>query len=82
VRAHPEVKSKGNAAMYGMMAKIPFRGMVKGAVQKIFEDMYGPKPGAKPSAGPVEKFLEKNGEQVMAVLDRVEKARDFIRSMR
>lgn len=41
VRAHPEVKSRGNAAMYGMMAKVPVRSMVKSAVQKIMEGMYG-----------------------------------------
>ena len=34
--------SRGNAAMYGMMAKIPFRGMVKSSVLDIMEKMYGP----------------------------------------
>lgn len=40
VRQNPEVKSKGNAAMYGMMAKVPFRGMVKETVSKVLEQMY------------------------------------------
>jgi len=38
--AHPEATAKGNAAIYGMMARIPFRGMVEKSVRKIMEDMY------------------------------------------
>ncbi len=52
---HPEATAKGNAAIYGMMARIPFRGMVEKSVRKIMEDMYGnaqSKPVATPgSAG-------------------------------
>lgn len=33
--------AKGNAAIYGLMARIPFRGMVEKSVQKIMEEMYG-----------------------------------------
>jgi glutamate/tyrosine decarboxylase-like PLP-dependent enzyme len=40
-RAHPEASAKGNAAIYGLMARIPFRGMVEKSVKKIMEDMYG-----------------------------------------
>jgi glutamate/tyrosine decarboxylase-like PLP-dependent enzyme len=40
-KAHPEKTAEGNAALYGLMAKIPFRGMVKQNVRKIFEDLYG-----------------------------------------
>jgi len=42
VKKHPELASKGDAAMYGMIANIPMRGMVKKNVLKIFADMYGP----------------------------------------
>lgn len=42
VRADPSRKSRGNAAMYGMMAKVPFRGMVRKGVEKVMESMYGP----------------------------------------
>jgi sphinganine-1-phosphate aldolase len=38
--AHPEATAQGNAAIYGMMARIPFRGMVEKSVKKIMEDMY------------------------------------------
>jgi len=42
VKAHPELATSGQAAMYGMMAKIPFRGMIKSSVLSIMEKMYGP----------------------------------------
>jgi len=38
---HPEAAARGNAAMYGLMSRIPFRGMVERSVEKIMEDMYG-----------------------------------------
>ncbi len=37
---HPKATAKGNAALYGLMARIPFRGMVKTNVRKLFEEMY------------------------------------------
>lgn len=42
VRRHPELATKGGAAMYGMISHIPLRGMVKKTVLKMFADMYGP----------------------------------------
>lgn len=41
---HPEAAAKGNAAVYGLMARIPFRGMVERSVEKIMEEMYGVAP--------------------------------------
>lgn len=38
--ANPQAEAKGNAAMYGMMARIPFRGMVEKNLVKLFEKMY------------------------------------------
>ncbi len=46
VRRHPEQASRGTAAMYGMMAHIPLRGMVRKEVLKIMTDIYT--PGGKP----------------------------------
>jgi hypothetical protein len=40
-RLNPSASGSGNAAIYGMSARIPFRGMVKNNVRKIFENMYG-----------------------------------------
>jgi glutamate/tyrosine decarboxylase-like PLP-dependent enzyme len=42
--AHPGATAKGNAALYGLMARIPFRGMVEKSVKKIMEELYGGKP--------------------------------------
>jgi len=42
VKEHPELASKGNAAMYGMIANVPFRGLIKTQVGKMMEKMYGP----------------------------------------
>lgn len=43
VKANPKLNTSGQAAMYGMMAKIPFKGMIKGSVMGIMEKMYGSK---------------------------------------
>ncbi len=42
VKAHPEMAASGNAAMYGMIAHIPVRSMIKKEVLKIMMQMYGP----------------------------------------
>jgi len=39
-QANPKESAQGNAALYGMMARVPFRGMVERNVRKIFEQMY------------------------------------------
>ena len=38
---HREATVKGNAAIYGFMARIPFRGIVEKSVKMIMEDFYG-----------------------------------------
>ena len=73
VKEHPEVKSRGNAAMYGMMAKVPLRSMVKSAVHKIMESMYG-KDGnldlsAAQGTGPVDKFIANHQQQMLKAFD-------------
>ena len=77
VKSHPEAKSSGNAAMYGMMAKVPFRGMVKHSVEKVMESMYGPDAaentgelGQNESDGPILRALTKYGGVALGVLDR------------
>lgn len=39
-KKYPSAAGEGNAAIYGIMARIPFRGMVKKNVRHIFEEMY------------------------------------------
>ena len=85
LEAHPDVASRGNAAMYGMMAKVPFRGMVKQSVLEIMEKMYGPRaaePGFDPlgdeDEGAVMKFVKEYGSRATALLDRAEKIRERV----
>jgi sphinganine-1-phosphate aldolase len=40
VRQHPELAMVGQAAMYGMIAKAPIRGMVRTEVQKVMQKLY------------------------------------------
>lgn len=84
VRAHPEVKSRGNAAMYGMMAKIPLRGMVKSAVLAVMEGMYGPTGElpdlTKPQAGLVGRLADRFGPRAMRLLDDVDALRAGLRA--
>lgn len=76
VKAHPELNTTGQAAMYGMVAKIPFRGMVKNSVQSLMEKMYGPElkmPDEK--SGNVENwgdFAEKIGANALEVKRHVD----------
>ncbi|MBK6947728.1 MAG: aspartate aminotransferase family protein [Haliscomenobacter sp.] len=39
-RNNPRAVSTGNAAMYGLMARIPFRGVVEKNVRRLFEELY------------------------------------------
>jgi hypothetical protein len=85
VRAHPELKSRGNAAMYGMMAKIPLRGLVRTSVRKVMEGMYGPS-GDVPDLSAMDDSDEqglmalasKYKGQVLNVLDKIDEAKSRI----
>lgn len=56
--SHPEAKGKGNAALYGLMARLPFRGLVGQQVRQLFEQLYGrglatdADEGGRPNAAP------------------------------
>ncbi len=86
VKAHPGLQHEGEAAMYGMMAKIPVRGMVKLAVRKVMEGMYGPdgevpdmsKVGAGDNDDPLLKMVDKMGPKAMDLLDKAEEIKDKI----
>ena len=64
--------------MYGLMAKVPVRGLVRLAVEKGMEGMYGPdgevpdlsKLGEGEDEGFVLGFVHKYGDRVMVALDR------------
>ncbi len=85
VRADPARKSRGNAAMYGMMAKVPARFLVKDAVQKVMEGMYGPdgkQPDLEKPDGIVGVILERYGDRALAILDAVDDARARVEALR
>jgi sphinganine-1-phosphate aldolase len=86
VRENPALKTKGNAPMYGMMAKIPARGMVKSAVRKVMEEMYGADGGApdlqKPPEGMIGKVIERYGDRVMQALDELEELKARLKGLR
>lgn len=42
VRRNPALAAKGNAAMYGMIAHVPLRGLIKTQVTKMMAELYGP----------------------------------------
>ncbi len=83
VKAHPELNTTGQAAMYGMVAKIPFRGMVKSSVQSLMEKMYGPElkmPDEKSEN--VENwgdFAEKMGANALEVKRQVDEVWDKVK---
>ncbi len=83
VRSHPELRASGNAAMYGMMAKVPVRAFIKQSVLKVMETMYGPAgsnndPMQSQNDGPVMAFVNRHADTVMGVLDRLESLRDRV----
>ena len=86
VQAHPELSSEGND-VYGMMAKVPVRGLVKLSVQKVMEGMYGPdgevpdlsNVGSGDDDSFVLQFIHNHGDRVMGLLDRVGGWRDQLR---
>ena len=60
-RVHPELAGQGNAAMYGIMAELPMRGMVKKNVLKVMEQLYGPE-GTMPDFDAASGAGEEEGE--------------------
>ncbi len=41
VRADPRLARQGDAAMYGMIARVPLRGLVRDGVRKLMRNLYG-----------------------------------------
>jgi hypothetical protein len=72
--------------MYGMMARLPLRGMVRDSVRSVMEGMYGPN-GASPDlselgAGEDDGLLlraaRRYGGRVLGVLNRIERVREKV----
>jgi glutamate/tyrosine decarboxylase-like PLP-dependent enzyme len=87
-RAHPELRSQGQAAMYGMMAKMPARALVGRAAREVFARLYAPgggeafpAAGERGSGGPM-GMLERYGDRILGALDGLEKVRAKLRRTR
>jgi len=50
-RAHPEYAREGSAAVYGLIARAPFRDMVRAQVIETFASLYS--PGGAPAGLPL-----------------------------
>lgn len=76
IKENPQLNTTGQAAMYGMMAKIPFRGMVKSSVLGIMEKMYGARnQNLDDKSSEVENwgdFVEKVGSNALEIKRQVE----------
>ena len=63
--------------MYGMMAKVPLRGLVKHSVGKVMESMYDGSTempdlgnlGEDTSSGPVVGFINRHGDKALDAID-------------
>ncbi len=80
VRQHPELSGEGEAAMYGMMAKIPVRSAVKLSVRKVMEELYGPN-AAEPDLETIAQnedadwmlqMVDRYGDRVLEFLDEID----------
>lgn len=84
VKANPKLNTSGQAAMYGMMAKIPFKGMIKGSVMGIMEKMYGSKnQSIDDKSENVENwgdFVEKVGTNALEVKRQVDEVLGKVKS--
>tara|TARA_B100001971_G_C18267964_1_gene595968 strand:- start:22013 stop:23521 length:1509 start_codon:yes stop_codon:yes gene_type:complete len=88
VKAHPELANSGNAAMYGMMAKLPVRGFVKKSVEKVMESMWGAtgelpdleNMGKDENAPWFMKLADKYGPEAMNALKKLEESKETIQS--
>ncbi len=69
VRADPSLATRGNAAMYGVIAAIPVRGLTDRAVRDAMAQMYA--PGATTAAPGVDATVERAARALKRVKDAV-----------
>jgi len=84
VERDPSLARSGTAAMYGMMAKVPVRGLVVHSVRRVMEAMYSPGvvvPDLESTAGEgvVGKLLDRFGPHLDRALDGVAAVRARLR---
>lgn len=75
VRADPSLATQGNAAMYGVIAAVPMRGLTDRAVREAMAKMYAPgasdaAPGADPAVERAARVLKRVRDAVGAIWSR------------
>lgn len=86
-RAHPELRKEGEAAVYGLMARIPVNGLVEREVLGVMEGMYAPEPSTAPlqpsKQSGIQGFVVDHLDDVTALVGKVkalpERARRALR---
>jgi glutamate/tyrosine decarboxylase-like PLP-dependent enzyme len=85
VRKNPSLKKEGEAAVYGLMAKVPVKGLVEREVLKLMEQMYAADGGElkvesverpKGLAGAVQGLVERYGDEVLGAVEKFKGWRD------
>jgi sphinganine-1-phosphate aldolase len=82
VAADPGLAASGQAPMYGLMAKVPLRGMVKSSVLQVMEALHGPSDEppdlTRPpeGAGIVDRLVHRYGPVAVDAIGRAEAFRD------
>ncbi|NCG19657.1 MAG: aminotransferase class V-fold PLP-dependent enzyme, partial [Rhodobacterales bacterium] len=82
VAANPSLAREGDAAMYGLMAKVPLRGLVVDSIRDVMAGWYAPDAGAASLGGDdtdgLMGFVNQHSDKVHKVLDAVNSARASI----
>ena len=83
LRACPAVRNSGTAPMYGMMARLPARGLVRSAVMDAMVGMYGPEardPMAADagSQGWMDRAIQRFGGPLLTLWDRADALRERV----
>lgn len=83
VKAHPELIGEGSAPMYGMMARLPLRRLVRKSVLEVMEQLYGSKDatldlkdlGAGDEGGLMMRAARQYGGRVLEFMNRLDAKR-------
>lgn len=71
IRANPELSREGDAAVYGLMSRVPLRGLVTGAVVDLMSKMYAPGVWSPPDLNEEPGAMEKAAQKAFDLVDRV-----------
>lgn len=70
-RQHPELSKEGDAAVYGLMSRIPIRGLVQNAVIDVMAKMYAPGVWAPPDLQEEPGPMEQAAQKAFTLIDRL-----------